>query len=162
MLIGGQQTTFNSVLTLQQIFEERMAVDKWCYQRHFDSLESQLSAYMAKPACELAVSNQQLSPSDKVETACSMVREAIKNNRLIFEQTCAENVELFKRTMHGCLELHKDEPYDFRAKAEQVLNDSRANFNQELKREVGTSSSLQSYSLKVQRAGADLPRCTVS
>lgn len=41
MLIGGQQTTFNIVLALQQIFEERMAVDKWCYQQHFDSLESQ-------------------------------------------------------------------------------------------------------------------------
>ncbi|KAI9980415.1 hypothetical protein PInf_026361 [Phytophthora infestans] len=74
-----------------------------------------------------------------------MVREAIKNNRRIFEQICAENVELFKRTMDGCLEVHKNELFDFRAKAEQVLKDSRAHFNQELKREVDQSSRLQSY-----------------
>ncbi|KAI9980333.1 hypothetical protein PInf_026416 [Phytophthora infestans] len=120
MLIGGQQTTFNI---------SRVSAN----------------AFMAKPACELVVSNQQLSPSDKVETACSMVREAIKNNRRIFEQICAENVELFKRTMDGCLEVHKNELFDFRAKDEQVLKDSRAHFNQELKREVDQSSRLQSY-----------------
>ncbi|KAF4139876.1 hypothetical protein GN958_ATG09407 [Phytophthora infestans] len=54
-------------------------------------------------------------------------------------------LELFKRTMDSCLEVHKDELFDFRAKAEQVLKDSRAHFNQELKREVDQNSSLQSY-----------------